>query len=260
MSEQEQAPFLGDCPDNSDNSLQDHITSCSSTKSVNNIWSPAQRLSVAANMLLLITCVILTAIIAQYPVGLCQTNVQNTANDDEIPELYSPAADAIEYQYRAIIPNDTRFTGHPGPEWEQSIHGLMEATLIRISEEELKQSNSDSIPLKDGGYAAGLGIGHNLHCVKKIKQFIYREYFYPDLSKDKDHFDYVQAHADHCLDFLRQDMLCHVDYTLYTLYWGERRQDIPTHQIPKYRKCVNWDKLHLWMQSRAANTDMLVRP
>ena len=38
-------------------------------------------------------------------------------------------------------------------------------TLIRISEEELRLTGSDSIPLESGGYAAGLGVGHNLHCV-----------------------------------------------------------------------------------------------
>jgi hypothetical protein len=77
--------------------------------------------------------------------------------------------------------------GHPGPEWEKSMHELMAGepalspampnrpgtrfltsdlgTLIRISEEELRLTGSESIPLKSGGYAAGLGVGHNLHCV-----------------------------------------------------------------------------------------------
>lgn len=45
------------------------------------------------------------------------------------------------------------------------MHDLMAGTLIRISDEELRLAGSDSIPLKDGGYAAGLGVGHNLHCV-----------------------------------------------------------------------------------------------
>jgi hypothetical protein len=65
---------------------------------------------------------------------------------------------------------------------------------------------------------------------------------------------------DHCLDFIRQGILCHLDYSLYTVYWGERRQDIPTHRDPPVQKCVNWDKLKAWMAERAANTDDLVRP
>ncbi|KAF2229935.1 hypothetical protein EV356DRAFT_510022 [Viridothelium virens] len=140
------------------------------------------------------------------------------------------------------------------------MHELMEGTLIRISEDDLKLYGSDSIPLKDGGYAAGLGIGHNLHCVKWIKKFLYCEHFFPDLDPSSGDFNYLQEHSDHCLDFLRQSSMCHLDYSMYTVYWGERRQDIPTHNLPGLQKCVNWDKLHKWMLDRSANTDMLVGP
>ncbi|GAB1318516.1 hypothetical protein MFIFM68171_08726 [Madurella fahalii] len=142
----------------------------------------------------------------------------------------------------------------------ESMHELMAGTLIRVSNEELKLTGSDSIPLKSGGYAAGLGVGHNLHCVKQIKMFLYREHFYPNLDPYGEDFDYLQSHADHCLDFIRQGILCHLDYSLYTVYWGERRQDISTHRDPPVQKCVNWDKLKIWMTERAANTDELVRP
>lgn len=69
-----------------------------------------------------------------------------------------------------------------------------------------------------------------------------------------------EENTDHCLDFLRQSILCNLDYSMYTVYWGERRQDIPTHQMPGKQKCVNWDKLHSWMLGRAASVDDLVRP
>ncbi|KAF3026648.1 hypothetical protein E8E14_014516 [Neopestalotiopsis sp. 37M] len=96
-------------------------------------------------------------------------------------------------------------------------------TLLRISDEELKLYGNDSIPLKDGGYAAGLGVAHNLHCVKKLKKFLYREHFYPDLNTNGAEFEYIQSHAG-------------------------------------VQKCVNWDKLHEWMLERSVSTDMLVGP
>lgn len=75
------------------------------------------------------------------------------------------------------------------------MHDLMAGTLLRISEDELDQHGFDSIPLKDGGYAAGLGVAHNLHCVKKIKQFIYRDYFYGDLERGSEEWFDAQEHA-----------------------------------------------------------------
>ncbi|KAI8945738.1 hypothetical protein F4801DRAFT_584092 [Xylaria longipes] len=167
----------------------------------------------------------------------------------------TPANKIIEYGYRQMIGNDTSFTGYPGPEWERSIHDVMAGTLIRVSDDELKSLGSDSIPLKDGGYAAGLGVAHNLHCVKQIKQFLYREHFFPKLEAKGEEFAYLQSHAD----YLRQSVMCHLDFTVYTLYWGEV-SDKPTHREPGVQKCVNWDKLHAWMLGRQARTDMLMGP
>lgn len=64
-----------------------------------------------------------------------------------------------------------------------------------MSEDELQQHGFDSVPLKDGGYAAGLGIAHNLHCVKKIKMFLYGDYFYSDLDPKGAEYAHVQEHA-----------------------------------------------------------------
>ncbi|KAI1204066.1 uncharacterized protein F4807DRAFT_449051 [Annulohypoxylon truncatum] len=227
--------------------------------------SPRQKnrfmlISLAVNVMLFFVCTTLS--VATFLLSNSNTASTTTQelNKDWHTEPYSPANSAIEYEYRYMINNDTRFTGYPRLEWEHSMNELMEGTLIRISNEELSLYGNDSIPLKDGGYAAGLAVGHNLHCVKKLKKFLYREHFYPNLDSNEVDFSYIQSHADHCLDFLRQSILCHLDYSLYTLYWGERQQDIPTHHDPGIQKCVNWDKLHGWMIERSVSTDMLVRP
>lgn len=213
--------------------------------------------SLVANFLLLAICVLLS--IATVFLASPGDSQQITDNG-HLLEPYSPANDFIDYEYRRMIFNDTRFTGHPGPVWENSIHELMIGTLIRISEDELKLLNADSIPLKDGGYAAGLGVAHNLHCVKQIKKFLYREHFYAELKQGGEEYDYLQTHADHCLDYLRQSVMCHLDFSIYTLYWDGMKNEKPTHRDPGTQKCVNWDKLHTWMLERQASTDMLVGP
>ncbi|KAK4195844.1 hypothetical protein QBC40DRAFT_314969 [Triangularia verruculosa] len=209
-------------------------------------------LSLIGNLSLLLICVLLS--------GALLYVLRSAQPKSELPEPYSPANNIVEFEYRGVIRNDSRFLGRPTPEWQESMHELMAGTLIRITDEELQLAGADSIPLQDGGYAGGLGVGHNLHCVKQIKQFLYRDHSYPDLELGSERFEYLQTHADHCLDFIRQGIMCHLDYSLYTVYWGERRQDIPTHRDPPVQKCVNWEKLHAWMQKRAADTGMLVGP
>lgn len=38
-------------------------------------------------------------------------------------------------------------------------------TLLRVSKEDLDRIKSTSIEYRDGGFAAGLGISHDLHCM-----------------------------------------------------------------------------------------------
>ncbi|KAK2606714.1 hypothetical protein N8I77_005445 [Diaporthe amygdali] len=59
------------------------------------------------------------------------------------------------------------------------------ASMIRVSEDELKTMNKTSIALRDGsGYIAYLETLHMLHCVKRIYQFIHKEH-YPDIVESE---------------------------------------------------------------------------
>ncbi|KAI1119770.1 hypothetical protein F5Y10DRAFT_291010 [Nemania abortiva] len=211
------------------------------------------RASLAANVVLLLICALLVC--RAFLLPKCSSN-QRSGQDTEnnVVDSYSPANPIIEYHYKPMIFNDTRFVGRPGVVWEESMQNLLSGTLIRISNDELKLHGAPSIPLKDGGYAAGLGVGHNLHCV----QFLFREISYPNLDPSNEEFDVLQSHADHCLDFLRQDVMCHLDYTLYSLYWGDQEPPLLLHRYPQRQKCVNWEKVHEWMLDRVANSDMLI--
>lgn len=66
-------------------------------------------------------------------------------------------------------PDTPKFLGNPSVEMDQAWHELLSATAIRFSEEELiLANNATSIRLQDGGYVAGLGISHSLHCVVSL--------------------------------------------------------------------------------------------
>ncbi|KAI0189058.1 hypothetical protein F4808DRAFT_466020 [Astrocystis sublimbata] len=128
MSNEEQKPFLDESQDESQNTLQSSIVRENFAKQQSRFWSPIQKLSVIANLLLLVMCIFLTATIAVKSAGGGSSATRHS--NDKISEPYSPAASFIEYEYRPIIPNDTRFTGHPGPEWEHSMHELMTGKLF----------------------------------------------------------------------------------------------------------------------------------
>ncbi|KAF2806828.1 uncharacterized protein BDZ99DRAFT_393965 [Mytilinidion resinicola] len=73
----------------------------------------------------------------------------------------------------------TPFTGIPGPELDQAWHDLLKDTTIRVAKEDLDYYNVTSLPLADGsGFASEIFMTHELHCLKKVRQWIYKESYF----------------------------------------------------------------------------------
>ena len=65
--------------------------------------------------------------------------------------------------------------------------------------------------------------------------------------------------TDHCIDALRQILICHGDISLVTFDWVEH----DLHPFPNFnvnRECRNWDNILEWTKARKANTKTLVNP
>jgi len=117
---------------------------------------------------------------------------------------------------------------------------------IRVQEEDLRRINRTGIPLNDqeGGYLATLDVFHELHCLNVIREQVYRD-FYPD----KHTKEMQLLHADHCIDTLRQTLMCHGDIALLTHTWiPDYRWPWPNFAID--HECRNWDSIMEWTKSR----------
>ena len=150
-------------------------------------------------------------------------------------------------------------------------NGLEELTLypdgnIRLSAQDLREMGKTSVKLADdsGDYIGALGMSkqavadvwiesltilldvyHELHCLKYIRHYIYRD-SYPIIKTNVPSLD----HVDHCIDSLRQLVMCRADVAVQTYSW------IPTLRIPwanfkTEHECQNWDALDDWASQRA---------
>ena len=58
------------------------------------------------------------------------------------------------------------YAGQPSPEVDAAWEALLAPKHIRISEEELRRDNQDSVSLPEGGGHLGwLGVFHEMHCI-----------------------------------------------------------------------------------------------
>lgn len=124
---------------------------------------------------------------------------------------------------------------------------LCQDNNLRIPKEDLEKANVTSVPLNDdqGGYLATLDVFHTLHCVNKIRKSYYSDYYHdPNPLADQ------QEHFDHCIDLLRQVIMCHGDISLHTYEWkDDYRWPWPSMQTE--HQCRNWDKLMLWSKEHS---------
>lgn len=169
---------------------------------------------------------------------------------------YTPAP--VKWVNKKLDP-DHRFMGQPRLEMDQAWHKILEGTLIRFSDEELSLANhSTSVKFADGpGSVGGLGVSHSLHCLKRMKQYLHKDYYYGQEEQD---WDELFAHVDHCLESIRQYIVCKADVNVFTLVWTAHSRTKPSTHVPQQHACVDWEPLQEWMIARAARGDQMVGP
>ncbi|KAH8176412.1 tat pathway signal sequence [Sarocladium implicatum] len=159
--------------------------------------------------------------------------------------VYSPAQTAVQYEKQTITHNVAdhgRYRGPPRPEQDEAWEDLLRYNNLRVQEVDLAKANLTSVPLKDdaGGYLATLDVFHSLHCVNKVRKSYYSDYYHdPNPIADQ------HEHFDHCIDLLRQVIMCHGDVSLHTYEWkDDYRWPWPSMQTT--HQCRNWDKIMDW--------------
>ncbi|KAI0910067.1 hypothetical protein F4823DRAFT_387654 [Ustulina deusta] len=166
-------------------------------------------------------------------------------DDSTFETAFSPAQSAIQYRVEVLGYESSPFIGEPRPELDQAWSRLLRSTMVMISDEEMRRMNKTSISMKDGsGYLGYLEAHHMLHCVKRLYQFQHQD-AYPEL---RDIGTFSLKHHDHCLEVLRQGIMCNADVSVNTFFW-ENKYKIKGDRSGA-RKCTNWDSIQAWADKR----------
>jgi hypothetical protein len=57
-------------------------------------------------------------------------------------------------------------------------------------------------------------------------------------------------YLEHCIERLREYLMCRPDMTIFTYDWIEGRDDEPMPNHAVQHECVNWDSLKSWINDR----------
>ncbi|KAI1128411.1 hypothetical protein F5Y10DRAFT_292062 [Nemania abortiva] len=191
--------------------------------------------------------------------------------------ITGPALEALKWESRVFegeLDASSPFKGPPRPELDDAWNNLLGPTAIRVDKEALDRINRTSVPLRDGsGYMATLDVYHQLHCLvtvpssnlhlalsfpfnisiqprhlrvrpqKYIRRYLNQDYY--NMSEPN-----LEQHIDHCLDGLRQYVMCNADVVLLTYDW------IPNYSRPWpnfgiRHECASWDAIDEWARKHS---------
>lgn len=119
--------------------------------------------------------------------------------------------------------------------------------VMIISEDIFQTINTSKYSVKapsslgQGRLAAFEGF-HYIHCLHNLWKTHYPEYYTEEAKFAKEHPDEWLEHVDHCVDMLRQKLVCDADPGLITYSWLKNHYN-PHPNFNVEHKCRSWDKL-----------------
>lgn len=137
----------------------------------------------------------------------------------------------------------------------------------------LHENRTNRVQVDGGDFAGVLGVYHHMHCLNNLRRVVHWDCYGPLLANGKHPEGFSKEHsgqgenamttaaatrlteklADHCIDSIRQALMCHANTALYT---AERLNDshVPINKELRssaVTRCVKWDNLHQWARARA---------
>jgi len=167
--------------------------------------------------------------------------------------VYSPAQDVVEYKLtKFAIGGDKHFHIPPSDALDEAWNNLYNFGISRIpkSQAALLPNKTHPIPGDDGYYIVELDVFHNLHCLNMIRKTLHSDYYTHMAMNVNDN----GPHMDHCVDWLRQSLMCAGDTSVIVWQWDEEQQKT-TFQGDVVHTCRDFDKLRDWGTSHALTNE-----
>ncbi|KAH8432921.1 oxidase ustYa family protein [Aspergillus melleus] len=184
--------------------------------------------------------------------GLCSHHVSQ----------YSPLFNDVDIKYHVEefngeFINQNIYRQDASPEVDAAWEALgTDYRPLRVPPEDGEKSgiSSDHVKINDeygGGYPANLEGLHHLHCLNLLRKSLYYNYdYYHERGEgafvNADHV--VRIHVSHCLDILRQQLMCTIDTGVLGRVWVFPDEPTPFVDFNTKHKCKNFDAIRQWAE------------
>jgi len=166
--------------------------------------------------------------------------------------VYSPAQEAIEYKllkFNFGFGDDmTPYMGPPSPEVDAAWAALYPYPAAAVPKSEAaKMANKTSpIPGDESNYMVIPEVFHTLHCLNTLRKALHPEY-YNFTATELDRLLFRPKHMDHCIDTIRQTLMCSGDITPLVWAWDEEK-NMTLGRTDTVHVCRDFGKIQEWAE------------
>ncbi|KAF9806897.1 hypothetical protein IEO21_08481 [Rhodonia placenta] len=168
----------------------------------------------------------------------------------------APALEAVELynvKFNGTLDYPSVFRGEPSPELDAAWDKIASAPLpFRVTSEMLakigqpERPSSVKFPDEDGGgFMATIEVSHHIHCLNMLRKHTYFEYYESIDASVTDGPELYRMHLDHCIEMLRQNILCTADVGVITYDWVQGYSR-PYPDFNTLHTCRNADRILEW--------------
>lgn len=177
----------------------------------------------------------------------------------------APANEAISYKevvFDSSVQNgQTPYQGAPNAENNALWHDLYNKvgiSQIPASSAARLEVPSSPVPGHEDQHYVQLDVFHHLHCLNMIRLMLWSggspESLYLNATHLGDTEEERMGHVDHCVDQIRQYLMCHADTTPLVWQWSERNKKYLTYMGMKHT-CRDWDRFYEWAERHQSQWD-----
>jgi len=174
--------------------------------------------------------------------------------------IYSPAESAVTH-VRKVFPaltDRTKWHGPPDDAVDAAWSELYRLGVSKIDGSEATRLDNQTVYLSSAKdtLAIQLDVFHLLHCLNTVRKYVWKER-YPDVEAQRygnaldDNPDHRIDHVDHCIQAVRQSLMCNADLTPNVWVWNEQRK-LAQVRFDVLHTCKDWDALQAWAEENKA--------
>ncbi|KAK0620542.1 hypothetical protein B0T14DRAFT_586967 [Immersiella caudata] len=177
--------------------------------------------------------------------------------------MYSPIIDDVKMRYHEVrfdgrFADANVFRGEPpSPEVDKAWESLgVGYRPVMISDDKAYRSGLTTNHTRrnskyGGGYPVYVEGLHQLHCLNLLRKSLYYNYEYyhtqgkgPFSDPDK----VLHWHVSHCVDFIRQRLMCDVDIGVFGSVWVNRTDPRPFVDFNTRHVCRDFEAVRAWAE------------